>query len=81
MIIWRGWGVLIVFGTAAGIALGTLVIADLLPIESQVAAKAVCFHEAMQPAFHDYTEQIVANAAAMATRSPSGDNSCTMSWL
>jgi len=36
------------------------------PIESQVAAKAVCFHEAMQPEFHDYTEQIVANAAAMA---------------
>ena len=38
------------------------------PIESQVAAKAVCFHEAMQPAFHEYTEQIVANAAAMATQ-------------
>jgi glycine hydroxymethyltransferase len=36
------------------------------PIESQIAAKAVSFHEAMQPAFHDYTEQIVANAAAMA---------------
>jgi glycine hydroxymethyltransferase len=38
------------------------------PIESQVAAKAVCFHEAMQPAFHEYTEQIVANADAMATQ-------------
>jgi glycine hydroxymethyltransferase len=38
------------------------------PIESQVAAKAVCFHEAMQPEFHEYTEQIVANAAAMAIR-------------
>jgi glycine hydroxymethyltransferase len=36
------------------------------PIESQVAAKAVCFHEALQPAFHEYTEQIVANARAMA---------------
>ncbi len=36
------------------------------PIESQVAAKAVCFQEAMQPAFHDYTEQIVANARVMA---------------
>ena len=36
------------------------------PIESQVAAKAVCFHEAMQPKFHDYTNQIVANASAMA---------------
>jgi glycine hydroxymethyltransferase len=38
------------------------------PIESQVAAKAVCFHEAMQPAFHDYTDQIVANATAMAAQ-------------
>jgi glycine hydroxymethyltransferase len=37
------------------------------PIESQIAAKAVCFHEASQPEFHDYTEQIVANARAMAT--------------
>ena len=38
------------------------------PIESQVAAKAVCFHEAMQPAFHDYTEQIITNARAMANQ-------------
>jgi glycine hydroxymethyltransferase len=36
------------------------------PIESQVAAKAVCFYEAMQPSFHTYTDQIVANASAMA---------------
>ncbi len=36
------------------------------PIESQVAAKAVCFHEAMQPSFQEYTRQIVANAKAMA---------------
>jgi glycine hydroxymethyltransferase len=36
------------------------------PIQSQIAAKAVCFHEAMQPEFRDYTEQIVANAAVMA---------------
>ncbi len=36
------------------------------PIESQIAAKAVCFHEALQPAFHVYAEQIVANASAMA---------------
>jgi glycine hydroxymethyltransferase len=36
------------------------------PIESQIAAKAVCFHEALQPGFHVYTEQIVANARAMA---------------
>lgn len=38
------------------------------PIESQVAAKAVCFLEAMQPEFSVYTDQIVANAAAMAAR-------------
>lgn len=37
------------------------------PIESQIAAKAVCFHEAAQPDFSAYTDQIVANAAAMAT--------------
>ena len=37
------------------------------PIESQIAAKAVCFHEAMQPEFKAYTDQIVANARAMAT--------------
>jgi glycine hydroxymethyltransferase len=37
------------------------------PIESQVAAKAVCFLEAMQPGFREYTDQIVANARAMAT--------------
>ncbi|MFP3882699.1 MAG: serine hydroxymethyltransferase [Actinomycetota bacterium] len=38
------------------------------PIESQVAAKAVCFHEAMQPEFSEYTDQIVANASAMANQ-------------
>ena len=37
------------------------------PIESQIAAKAVCFKEAMEPEFHDYTEQVIANAKAMAT--------------
>ncbi len=36
------------------------------PIESQIAAKAVCFHEAAQPDFPEYTDQIVANAKAMA---------------
>ncbi|MGB7860342.1 MAG: serine hydroxymethyltransferase, partial [Acidimicrobiia bacterium] len=36
------------------------------PIESQIAAKAVCFHEALSPDFHTYTEQIVANASSMA---------------
>jgi glycine hydroxymethyltransferase len=36
------------------------------PIESQIAAKAVCFHEAARPGFAAYTDQIVANARAMA---------------
>lgn len=36
------------------------------PIESQIAAKAVCFHEAIQPEFGEYTDQVVANASAMA---------------
>lgn len=36
------------------------------PIQSQIAAKAVCFQEAMQPGFREYTGQIVANAATMA---------------
>jgi glycine hydroxymethyltransferase len=35
------------------------------PIESQVAAKAVCFQEALRPEFGVYTDQIVANASAM----------------
>ncbi len=38
------------------------------PLENQIAAKAVCFHEAAQPAFRDYAHQVVANAAAMAER-------------
>ena len=38
------------------------------PIISQIAAKAVCFHEAAQPAFRAYTDQIVRNARAMAAR-------------
>ncbi len=36
------------------------------PIISQIAAKAVCFHEAATPAFQAYAAQIVANASAMA---------------
>ncbi len=36
------------------------------PIISQIAAKAVCFHEAAQPSFHTYTDQILANARSMA---------------
>ena len=36
------------------------------PIENQVAAKAVAFLEASQPEFSAYTDQIIANARAMA---------------
>lgn len=35
---------------------------------NQIAAKAVCFHEAAQPAFREYAAQIVANARALAGR-------------
>jgi glycine hydroxymethyltransferase len=63
-------GGLVLAKEAFGEAIGKAVFPNVQggPIESQIAAKAVCFHEAMQPAFHDYTEQIVANAAAMAGR-------------
>ena len=33
-----------------------------------IAAKAVCFHEALQPGFAEYQQQIVHNAKAMAAR-------------
>jgi len=36
------------------------------PLEHVIAAKAVCFHEALQPAFKEYQQQIVRNAAALA---------------
>ncbi len=36
------------------------------PLVHMVAAKAVCFHEAMQPDFKDYARQIVANAKVLA---------------
>jgi glycine hydroxymethyltransferase len=36
------------------------------PLVHIVAAKAVCFKEALQPAFKDYARQIVANARALA---------------
>ena len=36
------------------------------PLMHVIAAKAVCFHEAMQPAFKSYQEQIVKNAQALA---------------
>ncbi|MFQ3679455.1 MAG: serine hydroxymethyltransferase [Pseudanabaenaceae cyanobacterium] len=38
------------------------------PLEHVVAAKAVAFGEALQPAFRDYARQVVANARALATR-------------
>ncbi len=36
------------------------------PLEHVIAAKAVAFHEALQPGFRDYAKQIVANASALA---------------
>lgn len=36
------------------------------PLMHVIAAKAVAFHEALEPGFHDYTRQIVANAQTLA---------------
>jgi len=36
------------------------------PLMHVIAAKAVCFHEALQPAFKEYQRQIVRNSKAMA---------------
>ncbi|MEO0414850.1 MAG: serine hydroxymethyltransferase, partial [Verrucomicrobiota bacterium] len=36
------------------------------PLMHVIAAKAVCFHEALQPSFKEYQQQLVKNAAAMA---------------
>ena len=36
------------------------------PLEHVIAAKAVCFHEALQPSFKDYQKQILLNAKKMA---------------
>ena len=38
------------------------------PLINQIAAKAVCFHEASTPEYAAYARQILANAAAMADR-------------
>lgn len=38
------------------------------PLMHVIAAKAVCLHEALQPSFHEYARQIVANAKALAQR-------------
>src|ERR1700685_1265203 len=36
------------------------------PLVHIIAAKAICFHEAMQPSFRDYARQTVANAKVLA---------------
>jgi len=36
------------------------------PLEHVIAAKAIAFHEALQPSFIDYQKQVAANAQAMA---------------
>ncbi len=36
------------------------------PLQHVIAAKAVCFHEALQPSFKDYGRQVVQNAGALA---------------
>lgn len=36
------------------------------PLMHAIAGKAVCFHEALQPAFKDYARQVVANAQTLA---------------
>lgn len=38
------------------------------PLMHVIAAKAVCFHEALQPSFKTYAAQIVSNSKALATR-------------
>ena len=38
------------------------------PLMHVIAAKAVCFHEALQPDFKDYARQVVSNAKALAAR-------------
>ncbi len=38
------------------------------PLEHVIAAKAVCFHEALDPSFKAYAAQIVTNAKALAAR-------------
>src|SRR5512142_676714 len=38
------------------------------PLVHIIAAKAVCFSEALQPAFKDYAHQVVANARALARK-------------
>ncbi|HEX5630459.1 MAG TPA: serine hydroxymethyltransferase [Acidimicrobiia bacterium] len=51
---------------AAAIDKGVFPNAQGGPINNQIAAKAVCFHEAATPDFRSYAAQIVSNASAMA---------------
>jgi glycine hydroxymethyltransferase len=51
---------------AAAIDKSTFPFAQGGPLVHIIAAKAVCFHEAMQPDFKDYARQIVANAKVLA---------------
>lgn len=37
------------------------------PLDHVIAAKAIAFHEALQPSFSDYAKQVVVNSKAMAT--------------
>jgi glycine hydroxymethyltransferase len=36
------------------------------PLEHVIAAKAVCFHEALEPSFKEYQKQVIANAKTLA---------------
>ena len=38
------------------------------PLMHAIAAKAVCFHEALKPEFKDYAKQVVANAKALSNQ-------------
>jgi glycine hydroxymethyltransferase len=38
------------------------------PLVHIIAAKAVCFHEALQPSFKEYAQQVVANAKVLAQK-------------
>jgi len=42
------------------------------PLMHVVAGKAICFHEALQPEFRDYIEQVVANARTLAEKLTAG---------
>lgn len=42
------------------------------PLENVIAAKAVCYHEAMQPEFKDYAAQVVKNAKVLADELAAG---------